>query len=117
MAEIGKQPTTVISLSAQHRRLRSSQTTKFAEDGSPVARPLDTLDQVLSWCPGRDELCVPLVPLRDRPATNSMHDPSAPKMIVCHDMMGGYNLDKFVEGHRQVYCAWSVAILPGFREG
>lgn len=77
----------------------SLQCTEFdKEDGSPVASPLDSLEAVLSWQPGLDELCVPVIPLRECPAV--MSDPSAPKVVVCHDMMGGYQKDKFVQGHR-----------------
>ena len=30
----------------------------------------------------------------------TMNDPSAQKMIICHDMMGGYVKDKFSQGVR-----------------
>ena len=77
----------------------SLQCTKFdKDDGSPVASPLGSLEAVLSWQPGLDELCVPVISLRDCPAV--MSDPNAPKVVVCHDMMGGYQKDKFVQGHR-----------------
>ena len=33
---------------------------------------------------------------------STMDDPAAQKMIVCHDMMGGYVKDKFVQGIRCV---------------
>ena len=63
--------------------------------------------QVLSWEAGYDELCVATVPLRSREVVGfagsdqaAMDDPSAQKMIVCHDMMGGYVKDKFVQGVR-----------------
>lgn len=46
------------------------------------------------------------VPLRSREvggvagSGQAMDDPSAQKMIVCHDMMGGYVKDKFIQGVR-----------------
>ena len=62
--------------------------------------------QVLSWEAGCDELSVATVPLRSREVVGvagsgqAMDDPSAQKMIVCHDMMGGYVKDKFIQGVR-----------------
>ena len=50
--------------------------------------------QVLSWNPGYDELCISSVPLREQRKSASQ------RMIVCHDMMGGYINDKFVQGNR-----------------
>jgi len=91
-----------VSVSAEQEC--SLQCTKFDEDdGSPVAAPLDSLEAVLSWQPGLDDLCVPVVPLKDCPAI--MQDPHEPKVIVCHDMMGGYRKDSFVQGHRSVFTA------------
>lgn len=60
--------------------------------------------QVLSWQPGCDELCVASVPLRGRgDESDTMANPMSQKMIVCHDMMGGYINDKFVQGSRYMY--------------
>ena len=61
---------------------------------------------MLSWEAGCDELCVATVPLRRREvggdpgSGQAMDDPSAQKMIVCHDMMGGYVKDKYTQGVR-----------------
>lgn len=63
------------------------------------------LMQVISWQAGCDEFCVSSVPLRIRSEDNAMDNPMSQKMIVCHDMMGGYINDKFVQGSR---CASGV---------
>lgn len=53
--------------------------------------------QVISWQPGYDELCVSTVALRmNGESANSVSQ----KMLVCHDMMGGYINDKFIQGSR-----------------
>ena len=54
--------------------------------------------QVFSWQTGCDELCVSSVPLRESSRCGTMVDSVSQKLIVCHDMMGGYNNDKFVQG-------------------
>jgi len=58
--------------------------------------------QVLSWQSGRDEFCVATVPLNlgGQAGTQPMDDPGTQKMIVCHDMMGGYGKDKYTQGAR-----------------
>ena len=61
--------------------------------GSPTCSPLSTLDAVLSWRPGLDDIAVARCPLRPRTP-----DPfNQPNVIVCHDMMGGYTKDRFVQ--------------------
>ena len=61
--------------------------------GSPVCSPLSTLDSVLSWRPGLDDFAVARVPLAPRNP-----DPfEKPSVLLCHDMMGGYNKDRFVQ--------------------
>ena len=60
--------------------------------------------QVLSWQVGCDDLCVSSVPFRIYSEHDTMANPLSQKMIVCHDMMGGYMNDKFVQGSRWVLC-------------
>ena len=57
-----------------------------------------TLMQVFSWQAGCDELCVSSVPLRESYKDDAMDNTASQKIIVCHDMMGGYNNDKFTQG-------------------
>lgn len=59
--------------------------------------------QVLTWQPCCEGICVPNVRLQsrlDRYGNSKMDDPSAQKNIVCHDMMGGYLKDKYIQGHK-----------------
>ena len=93
---------THVSISARLQRSPSCRRTKFdSESGYPMASPLNTLEAVLSWRPREDELNVASVPLRREPS-KCVDDPSVPKLIVCHDMMGGYHKDRFTQGHRYV---------------
>ena len=58
-----------------------------------MCSPISSLDSVLAWRPGLDDVAVARVPLAHR-------DPepfSQPNVIVCHDMMGGYSKDRFVQ--------------------
>ncbi|XP_064405516.1 cytosolic endo-beta-N-acetylglucosaminidase-like isoform X3 [Halichondria panicea] len=74
----------------------------LSEEGAPIIAPLDTLEQVFSWQPCSDGMCVPSISLRprcDHQGGSKMDDPTAQKMIVCHDMMGGYIKDKYIQGH------------------
>ncbi len=43
---------------------------------------------------------ISLRPRCDHQGGSKMDDPTAQKMIVCHDMMGGYIKDKYIQGHR-----------------
>ena len=60
----------------------------------PKVRPLATLEALLRWAEGYDGLCVACVPRRPRPFA------SPTRLIVCHDMKGGYVED----AHPQVCC-------------
>lgn len=87
-----------LSLSLSTKKNCSNQITLLDGNGLPVASPLKSVEDVLSWTPGHDELCVPVIPLKEN--LSVMRNPIAQKVIVCHDMMGGYNMDRFVQGHR-----------------
>ncbi|XP_052784128.1 uncharacterized protein LOC128219957 [Mya arenaria] len=59
---------------------------------NPVCKPLFDLDEVLSWQPAQDEFCVSSVARRPR------KEQDGPRMLVCHDMRGGYLEDRLVQG-------------------
>ncbi|XP_036268112.1 cytosolic endo-beta-N-acetylglucosaminidase isoform X1 [Pipistrellus kuhlii] len=80
---------------------------RFAPDPLPVryydqdtARPvsfyLSSLEELLAWTPGpEDGFSVALVPAQGRqPPLGSRR----PRTLLCHDMMGGYLEDRFVQG-------------------
>lgn len=90
-----------ITVSVSTPQPSSDQITKYDKNGQPVACPIDSLEAALGWMPGRDNLCVAMEPRKRCPAV--LDDPSALKVLVCHDMMGGYNMDRFVQGHRYMF--------------
>ena len=65
----------------------------YDESGHPIIQPIKSFYKLLSWLPGFDNFNVPCVPLRHRGNTK----PDV-KVLVCHDMMGGYTLDKYPQG-------------------
>lgn len=65
----------------------------YDELGHPIIQPIKSFYKLLSWLPGFDNFNVPCVPLRHRGNTK----PDV-KILVCHDMMGGYVLDKYPQG-------------------
>ncbi|XP_033631181.1 cytosolic endo-beta-N-acetylglucosaminidase-like [Asterias rubens] len=60
----------------------------------PICRPLRTLDEVLSWEPEEKAFNVPIAQLASRAEPTKPR----PRTLICHDMMGGYIDDRFVQG-------------------
>eukprot|EP00123_Amoebidium_parasiticum_P006946 comp17765_c0_seq1/m.17793 comp17765_c0_seq1/g.17793 ORF comp17765_c0_seq1/g.17793 comp17765_c0_seq1/m.17793 type:complete len:787 (-) comp17765_c0_seq1:308-2668(-) len=73
-----------------------------AKEHAPVIVPLDSLEQVMQWQPGRDPFNVAWTPLQPRLSKGAPSGDSSGrvrKLLVCHDMRGGYTgLDRYAQG-------------------
>ena len=87
-----------VNRQVQSKPLSGSVMGTIDENGCPVSKPLKTLDEFFQWLPGSDGMCIPTIPLRPR----TKQDSKKPRTIVCHDMMGGYQVDRFVQGLQTV---------------
>lgn len=61
--------------------------------------PVKNLNELLLWKPGEDEFNVATQPLAERTEHGD-----EPLTLVCHDMMGGYIDDRFVQGVPKMDC-------------
>jgi mannosyl-glycoprotein endo-beta-N-acetylglucosaminidase len=89
-------PSTVVSVGKSQKLWPTSSSMSMTLDdgGNPIIAPIKSLETLLQWFPGSDEMCVSCVPLHSRPSSAS----SKPRTLLCHDMMGGYQVDRFVQG-------------------
>ncbi|CAG9465226.1 unnamed protein product [Pedinophyceae sp. YPF-701] len=67
-------------------------TSKAVVPAPPRAQPITTLEDLLAWRPGpEDEARRATTPLpRDRASVARMRGGDGPRLLVCHDMKGGY---------------------------
>jgi len=81
-----------------HYKYSSLPNTKLPTEGyddcdRPIIQPIKSIYKLFSWLPGLDGFNIATVPLQRRSNSN----PSA-RIMVCHDMMGGYTQDKYPQG-------------------
>ncbi|ORY99667.1 glycoside hydrolase [Lobosporangium transversale] len=66
----------------------------------PKSQPIKSLKELLAWQPGQDEYNVANTPLHLRPSPTLSASPySDCRVIVCHDMAGGYAEDASPQGN------------------
>ncbi|XP_006145755.1 cytosolic endo-beta-N-acetylglucosaminidase isoform X2 [Tupaia chinensis] len=66
------------------------------DTSTPISFYLSSLEELLAWAPLMDDgFNVALEPLRCRQPPLSSH---RPRTLLCHDMMGGYLDDRFIQG-------------------
>ena len=97
-SQASKETTRVVNRSYSMSPLHSFLPVHIDKDGVPVSAPISSLDALMQWYPGGDSLCIPVMPLRPR----ARKDPKKPRTLVCHDMMGGYTVDRYVQGYGTV---------------
>lgn len=60
----------------------------------PVSFGLESMNELRDWVPDTTEYNITNVPLQPR-----AKDPLKPRLLLTHDMAGGYNEDKFIQGN------------------
>lgn len=84
----------------------------------PMTEPLRSVAEILAWSPDASyhstRASVPLP--SDAASVASIKNPGRPKMLVCHDMMGGYVGDHRSQGHTDsdLYLVRSWALIDTF---
>ncbi len=56
---------------------------------------MDTIEQLLTWTPSASDPAPQHAPWQPK---RSFENPSQPKLLVCHDMAGGYQQDALLQG-------------------
>lgn len=67
---------------------------------TPYSLPLKSMSALRDWTPSKDTFNIPNVPLQPREKSGTR-----PKLILTHDMAGGYKEDKQVQGnaYQEIY--------------
>ena len=81
--------------------------------GLPCISPLNSIEELHFWHSGRDPWNVATIPLQ---VSERHKDSGEPRTMVCHDMMGGYQYDKYPQGHWESrnYCFYHWAYIDSF---
>ncbi|KAI7894833.1 endo-b-N-acetylglucosaminidase [Mucor mucedo] len=72
----------------------SSQLLQDQDKLLPVSFALESINELRDWTPEATEYNIPNVPLQPR-----AKDPLKPRLLLTHDMAGGYNEDKSIQGN------------------
>jgi mannosyl-glycoprotein endo-beta-N-acetylglucosaminidase len=60
----------------------------------PQSYALKSMNQLRDWTPSKDSFNIPSIALQPR-KTYALK----PRLILCHDMAGGYKEDKYIQGN------------------
>ncbi|KAL2916062.1 hypothetical protein HK105_204486 [Polyrhizophydium stewartii] len=77
----------------------------------PTSAPLRSLAELAAWTPPRERFNCCALPLRKRPAPSASAAASPaphPRVLVCHDMAGGYKEDRLVQGSSATSRIYSI---------
>ena len=65
---------------------------------APITTPFKQISELLDWSPGHDPFNVAIVDLAARESPPCGVNKPSSKLMLCHDMNGGYNEDRFPQG-------------------
>jgi endo-beta-N-acetylglucosaminidase D len=103
------------------RRLPTEVDAPLDTSGPPICRPLTNVTQLLTWqppCPPQHDPCACTLPLQPvgLPTCGNPAAAARPKLLVCHDMAGGYHEDRHPAGDTDpgAYALWHWGCVDVF---